>query len=129
MRTLIARALLAQQADNPDTSHLLILDEPTASLDLIARGHFLSLLSSFPTLYPNTAVLLITHHVEEIPPCAIQIILMAAGRVITAGPPATTLTASNLSLLFEHPVTLTAHPTPLGQSYSARVADGGLKPL
>lgn len=129
MRTLIARALLAQQADSPDTTHLLILDEPTASLDLVARGHFLSLLSSFPRLYPNTAVLLITHHVEEIPPCTAQIILMSAGQVIAAGPPATSLTDSNLSLLFQHSVTLAAHPTPFGHSYSAHVAAGVQKPL
>ena len=119
MRALIARALLAQQADDSGRPSLLLLDEPTASLDLVARSQFLALLSSFAKLYPQTAVLLITHHVEEIPPCARQVIVMSSGRVAANGLPAETITSDILSAAFNAPICLTTRMTQHGMSYSA----------
>jgi len=98
-RILIARALMARP-------RLLILDEPCAGLDPVARENFLCFLKKLARRKNTPALILVTHHVEEILPCFTHALLLRAGRVVAAGPRATTLTTRQLSLTFGAPLRL-----------------------
>lgn len=101
-RVLIARALMAQP-------RLLILDEPCAGLDPIAREKFLRFLETFARgrhRGEKASLVLVTHHVEEIMPSFSHALLLREGRVIAAGPRAATLTSARLSDAFGAPVKL-----------------------
>lgn len=97
-RVLIARSLMAQ----PD---LLILDEPCAGLDPVAREHFLQFLAHLGQ-QPHPALILVTHHVEEIIPAFGHALILRAGRVAAAGPISQALTSATLSLAFDTPLAL-----------------------
>jgi iron complex transport system ATP-binding protein len=93
-RVLIARALMARP-------RLLILDEPCAGLDPVAREKFLVLVNRLATRHRRSpALVLVTHHVEEITPAFTHALLLRAGRVVVAGPRAAVLTSANLSATF-----------------------------
>ncbi len=94
-RVLIGRALMARPA-------LLILDEPCAGLDPVAREHFLQFLNRLrsPTL------VLVTHHVEEILPVFTHVLVMKSGRVFAAGPEHEVLTLARMRDAFGAPVRL-----------------------
>jgi iron complex transport system ATP-binding protein len=98
-RILIARALMARP-------RLLILDEPCAGLDPVAREDFLDFLGGLARRRNAPALVLVTHHVEEILPCFTHALLLRAGRAVAAGPLATTLTAPQLSATFDAPLRL-----------------------
>ncbi len=100
-RVLIARALMA----NPK---LLILDEPGAGLDPVARATFVRFLDRLARRRgPRIpALVLVTHHVEEITPAFTHALLLREGRVHVAGPRAQTLTSRNLSAIFGAPLKL-----------------------
>ncbi|MGH3745361.1 MAG: ABC transporter ATP-binding protein [Mycobacteriales bacterium] len=100
-RVLIARSLMA----DPE---LLLLDEPSAGLDLAGREallHWLGRLAADP-LAPSTV--LVTHHVEEIPTGTTHALLLRSGRVIAAGPIETALTSQTLSACFALPIVVAA---------------------
>ncbi len=97
-RALIARALLARPP-------LLLLDEPCAGLDPVARAQLLALIER-QTQSSGPAVVLITHHVEEITPGFTHVLLMRAGSVVAAGPLETTLKTTNLARAFGVPLRL-----------------------
>ena len=61
-------------------------------------------------------MVLVTHHVEEIPPGFTDVLMIRGGRVVAAGPIPLTLTAENLSETFGLPLLLEQH----GERYSAR---------
>jgi iron complex transport system ATP-binding protein len=92
-RVLIARALMGQP-------QLLILDEPCAGLDPAAREHFLEFVQSLTQKRNAPAIILVTHHVEEIVPGISHVLALEAGRVAAAGPKEGTLTSRLLSLVF-----------------------------
>lgn len=92
-KCLIARAL-AQQPE------LLILDEPTAGLDLRAREQVLATVEKILAGPNPPAVLLITHHLEELTPSTRHVIVMEQGRVLAEGKPDDVLTPENLSAAF-----------------------------
>jgi iron complex transport system ATP-binding protein len=92
-RVLIARALMARP-------ELLILDEPCAGLDPLAREHFLGLLDRLARRTDCPALILVTHHIEEITPAFSHTLLLRAGRVIKAGPVRSTLTNRALAETF-----------------------------
>lgn len=92
-RAMIARAVMT----DPE---LLLLDEPSASLDLGARERLLQLLSGYAASPYSPAMIMVTHHVEEIPPGFTHVLLMREGRVQAAGPIAETLTAESLGEAF-----------------------------
>lgn len=100
-RVQIARAVMT----DPE---LLLLDEPAASLDLGAREELLQLLGGYASNPDSPAMVMVTHHVEEIPPGFSHVLLLAAGRVTAAGPLAETLTAANLTATFGLPIQLTS---------------------
>jgi iron complex transport system ATP-binding protein len=100
MRTLISRALCAEPK-------LLILDEPTAGLDLVARDALVRSIDAMSIAPDAPAVLLITHHVEELPRGTRQVALMRDGSITHAGPMRETLTNKRLSACFGAPVEVT----------------------
>ena len=65
---------------------LLLLDEPAASLDLGAREELLTLLGGYAQAPTTPAMIMVTHHVEEIPIGFTHVLLLREGRVVAAGP-------------------------------------------
>ena len=100
-RALIARAVMT----DPE---LLLLDEPSASLDLGARERLLQMLSGFAASPSSPAMIMVTHHVEEVPPGFTHVLLMRDGKIQAAGPIAETLTAEALEATFGMPFELTS---------------------
>jgi iron complex transport system ATP-binding protein len=92
-RVLIARALMT----DPE---LLLLDEPAAGMDLGGREDLLRRLTRFAADPNAPASVLVTHHVEELPPGITHVLLLREGRIVAAGPAPTTLTAANLEATF-----------------------------
>lgn len=78
-RVQIARAVMT----DPE---LLLLDEPAASLDLGAREELLQLLAGYAASPQSPAIVMVTHHVEEIPQGFTHAMLMADGGIRAAGP-------------------------------------------
>ena len=96
-RTQIARALMT----DPE---LLLLDEPGAGLDLGGREDLVARLSGLASDHYAPAQVLVTHHVEEIPPGYSHALLLREGRVVAAGPTPEVLTAPLLSEAFGLPL-------------------------
>ncbi|SJM53063.1 ABC transporter ATP-binding protein [Gulosibacter sp. 10] len=92
-RAMIARAVMT----DPE---LLLLDEPSASLDLGSREGLLRSLSAYAASEFAPAIAMVTHHVEEIPVGMTHAMLLREGRAVAAGPIAETITAANLSEAF-----------------------------
>ncbi|MGH3628917.1 MAG: ABC transporter ATP-binding protein [Sciscionella sp.] len=92
-RTLIARALM------PDPE-LLLLDEPAAGLDLGGREDLVARLATLAADPDAPATVLVTHHVEEIPPGFTHALLLRGGGVVARGLLDQVLTAENLSETF-----------------------------
>lgn len=99
LRVLIARALLPQPA-------LLVLDEPAANLDLAGHERLLRVLDRLPETDAKTAVVLVTHRVEEIPTTMSHALLLAHGRVQASGPIADVVTSEPMSAAFNFPVSI-----------------------
>lgn len=95
-RVLIARALV----NNPA---LLILDEPCAGLDPVARDHFLGDLGYLARGPDAPTMILVTHHIDEIGPWMDRVHVLRAGRTIASGPADDVLTSGILSEAFGGP--------------------------
>jgi iron complex transport system ATP-binding protein len=98
-RVLIGRALMAKP-------RLLILDEPCAGLDPVAREHFLAFVQRLGAQRGAPALIFVTHHVEEIVPVFSHALLLRQGRVLDFGEKDTVLTSRNLSQTFDAPLRL-----------------------
>jgi iron complex transport system ATP-binding protein len=98
-RVQIARALMT----DPE---LLILDEPAAGLDLGGREDLVSTLAVLAMDGVAPAIVLVSHHVEEIPPGFTHVMLLREGRVTAQGPLEHVLTESTLSATFGMPLLL-----------------------
>lgn len=92
-RVQIARAVM------PDPE-LLLLDEPVASLDMAAREHTISVLGSYASNTNAPAIVMVTHHIEEIPKGFTHALILSGGQVYAAGEIATTLTTDKISGAF-----------------------------
>lgn len=98
-RVLIARALTRRPA-------LLVLDEPCAGLDPLARETFVAFLSRLGRR-PAPALVLVTHHVEEIAPVFTHALALRRGAVAATGPLNRVLTGPVLSRVFDAPARVT----------------------
>lgn len=107
-RVLLARSLMT----NPG---LLLLDEPTAGLDLGGREQLVSALAVLAKDPSAPAMMLVTHHVDEIPPGFTHALLLRQGRILAKGPIDRVLTSARLSACFDVPLTLERH----GERWSA----------
>ena len=83
---------------------VLVLDEPTSGLDLTATFHYLDLVRS--CMRKGKTILLVTHHIHEIPPEIKRVVLLKNGKILHDGEKRTVLTEANLNRLFDCPVTL-----------------------
>jgi len=110
-RVQIARATMT----DPE---LLLLDEPAASLDLGAREELIELLGWYASSPGSPAVIMVTHHVEEIPPGFGHALLLREARVVASGPIAHVLDSPQLSEAFGRPLQVTRD----GGRYAARGA-------
>ncbi len=110
-RVQIARAVMT----DPE---LLLLDEPAASLDLGAREELVELLGGYATLASAPAMIMVTHHVEEIPPGFGQALLLRDGGVVAAGPIDEVITSEHLSAAFGRALEVTR----IGPRFSAYAA-------
>jgi iron complex transport system ATP-binding protein len=96
-RCLLGRALV-------NDPHSLILDEPTSGLDLHACFHYLDGIRDL--MQRGKTVVLVTHHIHEIPPEIADVVLLRAGRVVARGAKQALLTSANLSDLYGVPIEL-----------------------
>jgi iron complex transport system ATP-binding protein len=110
-RVQIARALMT----DPE---LLLLDEPAAGLDLGGREELLARLTELALDPDAPALVLVTHHVEEIPPGFTHALLLREGGVVAQGLLDTTVTAEHLSKTFGIPL----HVAHQAGRYTARAA-------
>jgi len=92
-QVLLARALMSQP-------ELLLMDEPAAGLDLGARERLLSRLATLATEPGQPPLILVTHHLEEIPPGMTHVALLRRARLVAAGPIDETLTGEAVSEAF-----------------------------
>jgi iron complex transport system ATP-binding protein len=92
-RTQIARSVMT----DPE---LLLLDEPVASLDLAAREQTIKIIGSYASAPSAPAIVMVTHHLEEIPAGFTHALILQNGRIFAAGPIAETITSEKISEAF-----------------------------
>ncbi|GAA1169954.1 MULTISPECIES: ABC transporter ATP-binding protein [Nesterenkonia] len=98
-RVQIARALMT----DPE---LLLLDEPGAGLDLAGRESLVHRTAELVAAEEAPTTVLVTHHLEEIPPGFTHVLLLREGRTVAQGPIREVLTSENLSTTFDIPLQL-----------------------
>ena len=98
-RVQVARALMT----DPE---LLLLDEPAAGLDLGGREDLINTLTVLADDPDSPATVLVSHHVEEIPPGFTHALLLRQGRVVAAGPLPEVITEDHLAETFGMPLLL-----------------------
>ncbi len=96
-RCLLGRALVHEPT-------ALVLDEPTSGLDLTATFHYLDLVRAH--MRKGKTLLLVTHHIHEIPPEVERVVLLKQGKILQDGEKRAVLTEANLSALFYCQVSL-----------------------
>jgi iron complex transport system ATP-binding protein len=110
-RVQIARALMT----DPE---LLLLDEPAAGLDLGAREALVRRLSRLALDPASPVMVMVSHHVEEVPPGITHALLLRGGQVVAAGPVGDVLTGPGLSACFGIPLEVNH----AAERFSARMA-------
>jgi iron complex transport system ATP-binding protein len=98
-QVLLARTLMAEP-------ELILLDEPAAGLDVAGRERLVGRLSQLAADPGAPPLVLVTHHVEEIPAYFSHVLLLRGGRVVVAGPIAEALTSDSLTACFGLPLVL-----------------------
>ena len=102
-RVLLARTLM----NDPG---VILLDEPTGGLDLGGREQLVAALDDLAGQPDSPPYVLVTHHVDEVPPATTHVLMLHDGRAIAQGPIDDTLTAEALSACFEMPLALERRP-------------------
>jgi iron complex transport system ATP-binding protein len=98
-RVLIGRALMARY-------RLLILDEPCAGLDPLARERFLQFLSRLASSDKTPNLVFVTHHVEEILPCFDKALILRGGKILAQGAIEKAITSRTMSDAFGCQITV-----------------------
>jgi iron complex transport system ATP-binding protein len=101
-RILIARSLMARP-------RLLILDEPCAGLDPVAREEFLWFVESLAKRRGGPALVLVTHHAEEIMPAFTHALLLRDGAAFAAGPKSAVITTRRMTGAFGARISVRKH--------------------
>ncbi|MBS1879081.1 MAG: ATP-binding cassette domain-containing protein [Actinobacteria bacterium] len=96
-RVMLARAMMREP-------RLLLLDEPSSALDMVAREAFVEAVGALVPESPGLATVTVAHHLEELPPVLTHAMVLATGRVLAAGRVAEVLSAENLSAAFAAPI-------------------------
>jgi iron complex transport system ATP-binding protein len=96
-RVMLARAMMREP-------ELLLLDEPSSALDMIAREAFVAAVDSMVGESPGLATVTVAHHLEELPSVVTHAMLLGGGRVLASGPAEEVLQAENLSTAFAAPI-------------------------
>ncbi|MFF0990527.1 ABC transporter ATP-binding protein [Kocuria nitroreducens] len=107
-RVLVARALMT----DPE---LLLLDEPAAGLDVGGREDLVARLDELARDETAPTVVMVTHHLEEVPDAFTHALLLREGRVVASGPVEQVMTQKNLSVTFGLPLKLVK----VGNRYAA----------
>lgn len=102
-RVLLARTLM----NDPG---VILLDEPTGGLDLGGREQLVAALDELGTDPASPPYVLVTHHVDEVPPVTTHVLMLRDGAAIAQGPIDATLTAEALSECFRLPLQLERRP-------------------
>jgi iron complex transport system ATP-binding protein len=108
-QVLLARALMAK-------AELLLLDEPAAGLDVGGRERLVDWLASLAADADLPAVVLVTHHVEQIPPAFTHVLLLREGRAVASGALGETLSSETLTETFRLDLALES----FGERFSCR---------
>jgi len=111
-RVLLARSIM----NDPD---IVLLDEPSARLDLGGREQLVSALAEMTTKKGGAPLVLVTHHVDEIPPGMTHVMFLVRGRVMVAGPLEEVFDATNLSECFGTKLHLDRRPNGRFTAWSA----------
>jgi iron complex transport system ATP-binding protein len=111
-RVLLARTLMNEPG-------VLMLDEPSARLDLGGREQLVQALSELTLDSSAPPLVLVTHHLDEVPPGMTHVLMLRDGAVIARGPIERHLTASNLSACFGMPLQLERRPDGRLNAWSA----------
>ncbi len=109
------RALLARMLMNEPG--LALLDEPTAGLDIGGREELVADLSAWARDRTRPAMVLVTHHLEEIPPAFTHALVLKGGRILTSGPLREAVTTEILSDAYD----LSLHVEERDGRYTARL--------
>ncbi len=102
-RVLLARTLMTDPS-------LVLLDEPSARLDLGGREQLVAALAALTTDASAAPLVLVTHHLDEVPDGMTHVLMLRGGRVVARGPIETTLTGQALSECFEMALQLERRP-------------------
>ncbi len=94
MKALLARAMVSD-------AEILLLDEPTVGLDMGSRAACIEVLDRFWERPDPPTVVIVSHHLDELPRAVSQVVLLKGGCVIGQGPPEQLLTSASLSGLFD----------------------------
>ena len=98
-RVMLARTLMTSPA-------VVVLDEPASTLDLGGREELVAALSGLLTQTGGPGVLMVSHHLDEIPPEMSHVLLLKDGGTLASGPIDETLTSDTLSECFEFDLTV-----------------------
>ncbi len=101
-RVRIARAMIGRPS-------LLLLDEPASGLDLPGREDLMAAIDEVVAANPTLGIVLVTHHLEELPRSIDHALLLADSREVASGPVAEVLTDAHVSACFGRPISVRRH--------------------